>query len=552
MIKMMAALVALAGLCVSAAAQTDTTFAYQGSLSQNGAPANGLYDIELGLWNAANAGTLLDSAVYEDVHVADGLFTVQLDFGASAFDNSARWLELTVDGSTLSPRQPITRTPYAIQTRGIVVDAEGEVGIGTSSPSENVEITGGEANLLLRTQGNSFGPRIKFRNTSGSINSVTGRIDFEDPSLVASIGYVKPSIGPDGLQFSGSSNVHMKITDTGRVGIGTSDPNRDLHLAGDALFQASSQGSILFADNTTNAPTGYGVSGRTSAPAGAGLSGEASSTSGNNYGVVGTSRSTSGTGVRGVAAATSGSTIGVQGRTESGDGTGVHGFAFAGLGTTFGVTGETRSTRGRGVYGIASATSGNTIGVLGQVNSPNGWAGYFTGPAGSWNYFQRNVGIGVITPTYSLHLNANSAAKPTSDRWTVSSDERLKTEIRTIDGALDDLLRLRGVMYRWRDPASQGGMDGTYTGMIAQEVEPVFPEWVAEDEDGYKTLTIIGFEGLMVEALRELRGECDSQIAILQATSSSLRAENTLLRERLAALEDLVSTLAAQQQESAR
>ena len=344
----------------------------------------------------------------------------------------------------------------------------------------------------------------------------------------------------------------MKITDTGRVGIGTSDPSRDLHLAGDALFQASSQGSILFADNTTNAPTGYGVSGRTSATAGAGLSGEASSTSGNNYGVVGTSRSTSGTGVRGVASATSGSTIGVQGRTESGDGTGVHGFAFAGLGTTFGVTGETRSTRGRGVYGIASATSGNTIGVLGQVNSPNGWAGYFSGPAGSWNYFQRNVGIGVITPTYSLHLNANSAAKPTSDRWTVSSDERLKTEIRTIDGALDDLLRLRGVTYRWRDPASQGGMDGTYTGMVAQEVESVFPEWVAEDEDGYKTLTIIGFEGLMVEALRELRGECDTQIATLQATSGSLRAENTLLRERLAALEDLVSTLAVQQQASAR
>ena len=66
-------------------------------------------------------------------------------------------------------------------------------------------------------------------------------------------------------------------------------------------------------------------------------------------------------------------------------------------------------------------------------------------------------------------------------------------------------------------------MDGTYTGMIAQEVERVFPEWISEGTDGYKRLTVIGFEGLVVEALRELRSENDD------------------LRKRVAALEALLT-----------
>jgi hypothetical protein len=82
------------------------------------------------------------------------------------------------------------------------------------------------------------------------------------------------------------------------------------------------------------------------------------------------------------------------------------------------------------------------------------------------------------------------------------------------------------------DPSSQGDMDGVYTGLIAQEVETVFPEWIRTGADGYKTLTVIGFEGLAVEALRELRIEKDVEIAEL--------------RETVAELKDLVKRLALQ------
>jgi hypothetical protein len=70
----------------------------------------------------------------------------------------------------------------------------------------------------------------------------------------------------------------------------------------------------------------------------------------------------------------------------------------------------------------------------------------------------------------------------------------------------------------------------TYTGMIAQEVEQIFPEWVSEDSRGFKTLTVIGFEGIVVEAMRELRAEKDAELA-------QLRAENAELRDRLDRLE---------------
>ncbi|MBZ0170972.1 MAG: hypothetical protein K8E66_01195, partial [Phycisphaerales bacterium] len=75
------------------------------------------------------------------------------------------------------------------------------------------------------------------------------------------------------------------------------------------------------------------------------------------------------------------------------------------------------------------------------------------------------------------------------------------------------------------------------TGMIAQDVERVFPDWVGEDADGFKTLTVIGFEGLVVEAMRELREEKDAEIA-------RIRADNASLRGRLAAVERAVALIA--------
>jgi hypothetical protein len=52
-----------------------------------------------------------------------------------------------------------------------------------------------------------------------------------------------------------------------------------------------------------------------------------------------------------------------------------------------------------------------------------------------------------------------------------------------------------------------GNLSGPQIGLVAQEVESVFPEWVSEDSEGYRELTVRGFEALVIEALRELKTE---------------------------------------------
>jgi hypothetical protein len=103
-------------------AQT-TVFTYQGRLTDAGAPANGPYDLEFKLYNAGGIqlGTTLTR---EDVSVTDGVFSVELDFGFTPFSSGdASTLEIAVRPgastgafTTLTPRQPITSSPYAIKT----------------------------------------------------------------------------------------------------------------------------------------------------------------------------------------------------------------------------------------------------------------------------------------------------------------------------------------------------------------------------------------------------------------------------------------------------
>src|SRR5262245_28594602 len=116
-------------LCLSATTTIlaqGTAFTYQGKLTDSGNLANGQYDFQFKLFDALAAGTQLGTTqTVSTVTVSNGIFTVTLDFGvcASCFNGAARFLEIAVrptgGGSftTLSPRQPITSTPYALKSQ---------------------------------------------------------------------------------------------------------------------------------------------------------------------------------------------------------------------------------------------------------------------------------------------------------------------------------------------------------------------------------------------------------------------------------------------------
>src|SRR5262245_22912501 len=102
-------------------AQT-TVFTYQGRLNDGANPANGNYDFQFKIFDALANGSQQGSTItLNNVVVANGSFSVQLDFGAN-FPGATRFLEIAVKvaggGSftPLSPRQQITSTPYAIRS----------------------------------------------------------------------------------------------------------------------------------------------------------------------------------------------------------------------------------------------------------------------------------------------------------------------------------------------------------------------------------------------------------------------------------------------------
>jgi len=115
---------ALCGLLTAAnpAFAQGTAFTYQGFLTDGSGPANGVYDLQFTLKDAATLGNTVGSLVSaDDVGVTNGLFTVTLDFTATPFDGNARWLDIAVrpgagNGAftALNPRQPLTATPYAL------------------------------------------------------------------------------------------------------------------------------------------------------------------------------------------------------------------------------------------------------------------------------------------------------------------------------------------------------------------------------------------------------------------------------------------------------
>ena len=181
-----------------ATAQTDTTFTYQGSLVDSGALANGSFNLDFALFDALSGGNQIGSPVMFNGHlVVEGLFTVELDFGASAFDNSSRWLEISVNGSELSPRQPITRSPYSIQTRGIFVDENNNVGIGTTTPLADLYIDGTgstDAALILHEPGASTGELI-FGSPAGSPGIVALAKAAQDRGATFLVGEDMVSIG---------------------------------------------------------------------------------------------------------------------------------------------------------------------------------------------------------------------------------------------------------------------------------------------------------------------------------------------------------------------
>src|SRR5438874_4863507 len=164
----------------SVVAQT-SSFTYQGRLTDGGTAANGNYDLQFALFDSLSGGTQIGSTqTLNAVAVTGGVFTVSLDFGANSFSGANRFLEISARPSgtgsftLLTPRQPVTATPYAV--RSVNAGAADALSSACSSCVQDSQISSVSGNKV-----------------SGTVASATNATNATTATNATQLGGIAPS-----------------------------------------------------------------------------------------------------------------------------------------------------------------------------------------------------------------------------------------------------------------------------------------------------------------------------------------------------------------------
>ncbi len=266
-----------------------------------------------------------------------------------------------------------------------------------------------------------------------------------------------------------------------------------------------------------------------------------------------------------------GSSVGPPGATILTGGTGSNGFGHGGS-LRFSSSSTSAGGNVEVIGGAANTCCGGNINggdvlIDGGANLGSGIAGNIIlgGTRG-------NVGIGTSSPGYTLDVNGDTniasanvlrfggTSVCTSAGCTSSSDERLKKNIKPLDNSLESILQLRGVRYRYKDEAKFG--DGQQVGVIAQEVEKIYPEVVKTDsKTGFKAVAYDHLIAPLIEAFKTLYTRIQSienqeasqirDLTSLKSTKADKLELDNLKAESSAKIQKLESENAAFKQENA-
>jgi len=403
-IKSILTAITLGALCAikaSAVVPLGAGFTYQGKLNDAGAPANGNYDMIFNLYDAPTNGNVLGSfSIFGAVPVSNGLFTLELnsygEFGPSAFNGQARWLQMGVRTNNnnalnpwiyLNPRQPLDPTPQAMFALNASnsVNASFAANASFASSVADGSITSSKLAPGAVQAGNLAPGAVAWSSLAGIPAGFADGVD-NDTTYAAGLGLTL-SGAQFNVNFAGTGSANSAARSdhqhfgalwggSTQYGNGLSVTNGAPNSAGLYGQQGTGSGFPYIFGNTAGvwgeSSQGSGVHGASGYNTGSGVVGFGVATNGANRGVSGTTFSTIGTGVYGNAATASGANFGVQGVTASTAGTGVSGMATAASGATVGVSGKSDSSQGIGVSGRATTLSGATCGVFGQSDSSLG------------------------------------------------------------------------------------------------------------------------------------------------------------------------------------
>lgn len=117
-----------------------------------------------------------------------------------------------------------------------------------------------------------------------------------------------------------------------------------------------------------------------------------------------------------------------------------------------------------------------------------------------------SVGIGMLpSGTYILEIAGNLKTAGITE----TSDLRWKKDVKTLSNTLEKVGQLRGVSYNWRkEEFPEKNFDNKeQIGLIAQEVEKIYPQLVDTDALGFKSVQYSKVVALLIEALKEQQTE---------------------------------------------
>ncbi len=555
----------------------DGDFAYQGRLGQGGEPVDGQVDLTFKLFDAAVGGAQRGAPLSrENVTVADGVFTVLLDFGVGAFDGDKLWIEVQVrnpagtgDFTPLAPRQPVTPTPYAFQALSpdghsldtadgdpqdvLVVDPDGHIGIGEVSTDSNLNIQSDGANPTILNAEQADGTDVFQVRQDGDVDVSVG--DLRVVSGNVGIHQINPSTdlnirnnaantlllnaeqadGTDVFQVHQSGDVEVNEGDlqvsNGGVVVRTGDVERPLTIVGSGadtewISLKDNAGFTTWHLNYLNDGLNFAEFGVTD--------GRLFLEPGQKVGINNTEPD---------------SALHIIGGENNG---------------SVGALKITTSAQNMILDGDEIDTIGNSLKL--QENSSQdvriggGGGDVIIAPGAG------NAGVGAVSPdtdflVFNQTGNTLILACAQDDGTGVfevqndgdivgcgiscPSDERLKKNVEPIADSLDKVLELRGVTFEWREESPWAHPEGANLGFIAQDLEAVVPDVVKEDNHGYKTVNYTALVPLLAEAIKEQHARTGATMREKDLAMERLENENAELRARMERLEAAVGRLTA-------
>jgi uncharacterized protein (DUF2345 family) len=415
-------------------------------------------------------------------------------------------MNIVIDDNEIMARDTGATSPLHLQADGgdllihgnkagtnFAVKDSGNVGIGTSVPGAKLHIAGGTDAELA-----SGGFLV--------IGSATGaNLALDDNEIMARSNGGKSPLylqanGGDLLIHSKEAGTNVAIKDSGNVGIGTLVPGAKLHIVGGTDVELTS-GGVLVIGSVTGANLaldGNEIMARNNG----GESPLHLQADGGDLFIhsnqSGTNVTVKDSGNVGVGTLAPGAKLHIVGGTDAELTSG--GFLVIGsvIGTNLALDdNEIMARNNGGKAPLLLQTDGGDL----LIHNDDAASRVVVKDSG-------NVGIGEDNPSYPLDVNGWIRA----DGVTYFSDARWKKDVKPLQGVLEKVIRLRGVEFEWKTDDVEGRRfePGKQIGVVAQEVEKVFPELVMTAPDGTKSVAYMNVIPVLIEAIKELKAENDA------------------------------------------